>query len=62
MMNKFKYILICGFDKRQGPTCVWSLVNESIAVSEIRESKGQSGIMKNNNKDSTEVKKTTKDS
>ena len=37
-----------------------SLVTESIAVSEIRESKVESGIMKNN-KDSTEIKKTIKD-
>ena len=49
------------YDKRQGPTCVWSLVTESIAVLEISESKGWSGIMKNN-KDSTEIKKTIKDS
>ena len=36
---------------------VWSLVTEGVAVSEIRESKDRSGIMKNNNKDSTEIKK-----
>ena len=40
--------------------CV-NLVTENIAVSEIRESKGRSGIMKNN-KDSTEIKKAIKDS
>ena len=37
-------------------------MTESIEDSEIRESKGQSGIMKNNNRDSTEIKKTKKDS
>ena len=39
-----------------------NLVIESVAVSEIFANKGQSGIKKNNKKDSTEIKKTIKDS
>ena len=35
-------------DKRKGCTCVWSLVTESVAVTEILASKGWGGKKKNN--------------
>ena len=40
----------------------WSLVAECDAVLEIRDSNRVSGKKKNNNKDSTEIQKTIKDS
>ena len=33
-------------DKRQGSTCVWTLVTEGVVVSDIREGKVQSRNMK----------------
>ena len=41
---------------------MWSLVAEGGAVSEICDSNRLSGKKKNNNKDSTEIRKTIKDS
>ena len=46
----------------QGSIYEWSLVAEGGAVSEICDSNCLSGKKKNNNKDSTEIRKTIKDS
>ena len=59
VLDRFKKYQV--HDKRQGSTFVSNFVTDSVAVSEIRDPDRPSGEKKNK-RDSTEIRKTRKDS